>query len=213
MTSFERRTDHEEVALSRRAMPFQIPSVGAILGPLAEEAARLESECWAVFDSRFLDLAEGHALRMLGALFGEGLLEDSSGEAGLRYRIRLKIRALQSLGLRSDYEALAAILYEIPPFFTQSTWDIAEAPGWVLLTQNDSAFLQVPSVGISSVRWLASIFSLASADGFRVDMTHVAINGSVSFQWPSADEDLEGHEWPSDDGTITGQPWPGVYVA
>jgi len=191
--TWERETEHLEKALDERAGPFQVPETAWLIQPIARQIQELEDAVWQIFDSRFIDLATGDALEILGAIVGE--YDDGGTDEDFRLRIRLKLKAIVSQGRQLDY-------FDLLNLIEGSTWSVQSRPGWALLIQRTG-----PPMDSATLFRMAKI---ASADGVLVRFEAYEDEDTDFFTWPSQDGSITGGEWASQDTTIPGDAWPGV---
>lgn len=188
MTYFERIEDHAERGVEKRSSAYFLADVADLMTPLLALVQEIEDVFWQIFDARFIDGASGEALRLLGLVVGEPVAQD--GDAGLRLRLRLKIRALISRGTREDLRAVLALIPEV-------AWTIQGAPGIVVIAQPTGPVL---------IADLFRVLSVAVGDGVLLQLDSKA-DAADAFEFPSVDGEFAGSAWASYDGAEVGAPW------
>lgn len=191
MTSpWQREDEHERKALDHRAGPYQIEDTAAFMIPVLEQIQEAENMLWSVFESRFIDVATGHALGILAAIVGEYAAND--GDLGLRLRTKLKLAAIRSLGSNVEVVAFLQLLIGIG-------FRVSSAPGWAIVTKISGE--------LTSAKALYNLLDVATADGVRVRLETTP--EAETFYWASSNDAGSGAAWPSSTLVVDSLPWNG----
>lgn len=191
--TYDRKTEHVEEGLDNRSTAHHLTSMAKLMVPLLEEVQVAEDLAWQVLESRFISLASGHSLDLLGGLVGEGDIGDTDDAQKLRIALKLAVYRSKK-GRRKDYNRIFALL-------EGSIWGIFEYPGWAVFVQNGDKLYDSAT--------LFRLLDSASGDGFWV---RALFNESAEepFKWGSSDGTIAGGEWDSSDGTTVGNDFQGV---